>query len=399
MAILAECPQCHRKQATKNKLCYCGGDLDRLKRSKKVKYWIHYRLPGGKQKWEPVRGEGLNPFSIESANEMHSKRVVQKKENRIFDIKPDAKMTFQQLTEWYIGKSDEKGQIQGGLEKVKNQAAYKEGILQGYFKELNEELGNMVMNQIKPVNLENYQVKLKNRGQADATVDNKVGAAKTMINKAFDNDLVGGDTLKSFKKVKDLLKKGSNKRDRVLSPDEYDRLFINAPKHLQGILATAYYAGMREGEILNLTRDKLDLKNRLVKLDPEDTKTKMPRVIPICDELHEILSAIPRAIHDPHVFLYKGNPIHDIRTGLKKACEEAEIIYGRFVKDGFVFHDLRHTFDTGLRRAGVDEIDRMALMGHESREMDRRYNTVDIEDRRQAINKFQQSLRNCLLKR
>lgn len=253
----------------------------------------------------------------------------------------------------------------------------------------------MIVSQIKPVNLENYQAKLKNQGQADATVDNKIGAAKTMINKAFDNDLVGGDTLKNFKKVKDLLKKGANERDRVLSPDEYNRLFDNAPKHLQGILATGYYTGMREGEILNLTWNKVDLKKRLISLEAEDTKTKMPRVIPICDELYEVLKDIPRAIHDPHVFLYKGKSIHDIRTALRKACEEAGILYGRFVKDGFVFHDLRHTFDTELRRSGVDEIDRMALTGHESREMDRRYDTVDIEDRRQAINKFQQSLRKC----
>jgi hypothetical protein len=38
MIILAECPICPREQATKNKACKCGEDLDKAKRSKRVKY-------------------------------------------------------------------------------------------------------------------------------------------------------------------------------------------------------------------------------------------------------------------------------------------------------------------------------------------------------------------------
>jgi hypothetical protein len=102
MAILAECPYCHKKQSARNKQCNCGADLDKLKRSQKVKYWISYRLPGGKQRREPVEGEELNPYSIENAREMHSKRVVQKKENRVFDILPESKMTFKGLAGWYL---------------------------------------------------------------------------------------------------------------------------------------------------------------------------------------------------------------------------------------------------------------------------------------------------------
>ena len=48
MAILAECPFCRNKQAAKNKVCKCGADLDKAKRSKKIKYWISYRIPIGK---------------------------------------------------------------------------------------------------------------------------------------------------------------------------------------------------------------------------------------------------------------------------------------------------------------------------------------------------------------
>ena len=58
------------------------------------------------------------------------------------------------------------------------------------------------------------------------------------------------------------------------------------------------------------------------------------------------------------------------------------------MKDGFVFHDLRHSFNTHLRKAGVPESVIMAITGHSTREMFDRYNTVDGEDTRKAINQL-----------
>jgi integrase len=67
----------------------------------------------------------------------------------------------------------------------------------------------------------------------------------------------------------------------------------------------------------NYTWDKVDLKNRLIELEATDTKDREPRIISICDKLYEVLKGMPRAIHDPHVFLYKGKPIRDLRTALR----------------------------------------------------------------------------------
>jgi len=61
-SILAECPLCHKKQATKNKSCKCGLNLDDAKKSKKIRYWISFRMPDGKQRRESVATfENLNP--------------------------------------------------------------------------------------------------------------------------------------------------------------------------------------------------------------------------------------------------------------------------------------------------------------------------------------------------
>lgn len=119
MAILAECPACRKKQSTKNNICIgklkgdipCQADLKTLKqRSKKVKYYISYRIPGTKRK---QRMEFVG-YSITEARDADGKRKVQKRENKfVFDIKPEAKMTFNELTEWYLslGKGQRIGLI------------------------------------------------------------------------------------------------------------------------------------------------------------------------------------------------------------------------------------------------------------------------------------------------
>ena len=370
MAILAECPVCHKKQSASNRLCDCGEDLVKTKKSKRVHYWINYRLPGGKQKRESVG------FSIEEAKDAEGKRRSQKRENRIFDIKPDAKMSFNELTKWYLD-----------LEKVKSRAYYP--TLTINLNSFNDEFGDMVVDQIKPIDLENYQAKRKKADYADSYIDQAIGAAKAMVTKAFYNDLVGERTLKKFKMVEKLLKENANARNRILHPDEYNKLMAHLPAHAKPVITMAFHTGMRIGEILPLTWDKVDLKKRIISLEAKDTKDKEPRIIDIDNGLYEMLRDIPLAIHDNHVFLYKGKPMRRILRSLKTACTKAGIIYGRFEKGGFICHDLRHTFVTYARKAGVAQSVIMKTTGHSTTAMFHRYNTVDNEDTRNGINQFE----------
>ncbi len=376
MAILAECPICHRKQKVSNKVCHCGAKLDKIKKNNtnpdaklRVTYWISYRLPGGKQRREAVG------FSIEEARDAEGKRRSQKRENRIFDIKPDAKMPFNELSKWYLD-----------LEIVKSKAYYE--TLTINLSSFNKEFGETMVRDIKTSALQNYQAKRKAAGYSDSYIDQEIGAARAVINKAFDDDLVSGDTVKVFRKVKKLLKRNANARDRILSPVEIKKLLAASRMPTKGMVATGFYTGMREGEIVDTIRPKVDFKKRMIKLDAADTKDSEPRKVPICDELYSILKDIPVAVHDDHLFLYTGKPIKDIRTALKTACRDAGIPYGRKTKNGFVFHDLRHSFTTYMRKAGVAQSVIMAITGHAQTSMFDRYNAIDEDDLRQAMDKF-----------
>jgi len=376
MGVLTQCPVCKTRQSVKKKVCKrCGEDLDKAKAAKRVNYWISYRLPNGKQKQESV-GD-----SIEEARAADGKKKSQKKEGRLFDIKPDAKMTFNELAKWYLG-----------LEKVKSLAS--SWVIELSLRKFNDFFGDMIVSKIRPSDIENYQAMRLKAGKAPATVDHEVGKTRTMIIKAFDNGLVSGETLRTFKKAKKTLKKGSDVRDRILTQDEFERLCQHAERHIRGILSMAYYTGMRRGEILNLTWDKVDMKERFIYLEAEDTKDNEKRSIPICDELHKMLTNVTRHIHDRHVFTFRGKPIKNTKKGLRGACERADIVYGRDVKGGFILHDCRHTFNTNMRKAGVQESVIMAITGHSTREMFDRYNVIDEQDRVEAVNRLEVFFRN-----
>ena len=59
------------------------------------------------------------------------------------------------------------------------------------------------------------------------------------------------------------------------------------------------------------------------------------------------------------------------------------------VKDGFIFHDPRHTFVTDMRKAGVQKSVGMSITGHAPKDMDDRYNRVDDEDKLEAIKELE----------
>jgi integrase len=351
----------------KNK-CACGEDLQKARKSERVKYHVTYRLPSGKQRRELVG------TSWTDAQALDGKKRAQKREGKLFDVLPGAKMTFKELTDWFLS-----------LEREKALVSYRRRCTT--LKNFNTVFGETVVGNIKPVDLEDYQAKRKKEGMADATVDIELGDAKTVVYKAFNNAIVGGDTLRAFKAVKNLSKANANARDRILTPEEFTRLLAKAAAHLRPILATAYYTGMRKGEILKLTWDKVDFKDRVIRLEATDTKDREKRIVPICESLLEELKAIPRGIHGL-VFRYQGKGVTDIETGMATACRKAKILYGRFQKGGFTFHDLRHTFNTNMRKAGVSESVIMDITGHSTRAMFDRYNTVDEADREKAVSQL-----------
>lgn len=388
MAILAECPACHTKQGKNNKKCSCGQDMDRAKQAKRARYWIRYRVPNGtdengkklyKQKTELVKGEDVNPCSIEDARAMHSKRVVQKKEGKIFDVKEDDQSTFKEFSDWYLGQED-----------IKTAPSYR--IIKIRLDKLNEDIGYRIVSDIQPSDLRNFRAKREKEGLSDSYIDDLIGAGKAVINRAFSDGKVGVDTLRKWKSVKKVLSVGDNARDRVISPEEFDKLYKQAPEHLQGILLIQYWTGLRENDVLALTWDRVDLQTRMIRFEVTRRRTQKPKPVEIyiVDELYNFLAKHQgrlRAIdEDNHVIQYgkKKEPVKSFKTAFKTACENAGIPYGTKADNGIVPHDLRHTSITDMRRAGVNELVNRKWHGHSIRDAHGGYHTIDREDLKRA---------------
>jgi len=177
MAVLQECNLCHRTQSLKNKkCCKCENNLDTAKRSNQIKYYVDYFLNSGKRKRDFIG------FSIKEAKDVDHKIKIQKRENRFFDPIPDSNISFKELSEWHLNQQD------------KEKDYYY--VLSLNLKKFNTVFGHCFVNDIKPIDLENYQAKLKKDNLSDSYVDQIIGAAKTVINKAFDNDKINWNVQK-----------------------------------------------------------------------------------------------------------------------------------------------------------------------------------------------------------
>jgi integrase len=62
-------------------------------------------------------------------------------------------------------------------------------------------------------------------------------------------------------------------RDLVLTPEEFARMLKGLPDYLKPVLPYDYHTGLRKGEILGLTRDRIALKAGFIRLKGIDTKS------------------------------------------------------------------------------------------------------------------------------
>ena len=388
MAILIECPICHRKQSNKNKRCVCGSNLDSIKKSGKMRYWITYRVEG-KQRTEYAGTDHQAAVASEG------KRKAQKAENRILDIVRGSKATFQELAEWYLSQT--------AVTRLKSFKRVQIGI-----QNFNAVFGGVVVSSMKKEDIVNYQeTRLTDHVRrgisrkpgtnmiSPQTIDTEIMLVKTMVNAALVEDKIDGSAVKAFKQVKKLVVKGSNARRRILSFDEFCRIIDNAQEHIQGFIVIALNTGARLGEIRQLRWGNIDKDRRFIRLGADDTKEGKQKVIPINHHVKKLLEKQSRWVHHDFVLTYHGDPIMTpggIKHGFQAAVKAAGILHGRDVQNGLIFHDIRRTVKTLMLQAGIDKVHRDMILGHSLQGMDSHYMVGTDNDLMRAMDAYTQYL-------
>jgi integrase len=181
-----------------------------------------------------------------------------------------------------------------------------------------------------------------------------------------------------------------NERDRIVSFEEWLALQRTAAPHLLRFLTIAYHVGPRKGELLKLEWSDVDMRRREFTL--RKTKNGETRVVPMTPDVFDTFTDLhkERRLDTQKVFLYNGKPWKNPRTAFAAACRRSGIT-------GLRLHDLRHTASTNLRRAGVDTMTAMKIVGHKSEQMHRRYNTIQAEDLHEAAAKLQKYTANTVI--
>ena len=142
--------------------------------------------------------------------------------------------------------------------------------------------------------------------------------------------------------------------------------------------------------MLPLTVDRVDLNAGVVRLDPGTTKNNEGRSFYLTAELREVLKAQLIELEDlqqkgticPYVFHRPdGLRIKDFRATWKAACEAAG-------HPGKLFHDFRRSAVRTLERSGVPRSTAMAMVGHKTESIYRRYAIVDEQMHREAAAKL-----------
>ena len=302
------------------------------------------------------------------AMEVLGKRLREVREGRFFGTRSIKPIPIEELIEEYLkhfaGKSIEAERIHLNL-------------IRDHFK-------RKLVSQITVHDVEKFLSVRRNvpkksgEPRSAATCNRELGVLKRLLNKAIIWGMAATNPALSVKPLRE--PKG---RTRSLSVEEAGRLLGVSPDHLRPILLTALDTGMRRGEILSMQWRNVDFANGLIFI-PE-TKNGTPRYVPISDRLRESLKMLPLRVESDYVFAGApgkgkvGIPFHDVRTSFETACRKAGI-------EGFRFHDLRHTAASHMVMRGVPLKTVGEILGHKTAAMTDRYSHLSPEHLRDAVN-------------
>lgn len=219
----------------------------------------------------------------------------------------------------------------------------------------------------------------KAEGVGNAAINRSLAAMRRMLNLA-----------KRERKIQDVpyieFQKEPAARKGFLELKKFEELVRLLPTHLRPLITLLYYCGARIGEALQIEWSQVDLNSRLIRLEPEQTKTDEARILPLPPVLVSMLKqAEPKT---GRVF-----DATNLRKEWVKACVAAGLgskieVPGKKYDpryEGLTLHDLRRSAVRNLRKAGVPESVAMKISGHKTRSVFERYNIVSTDDVQEAM--------------
>ena len=284
-----------------------------------------------------------------------------------------------------------------------------------------DSFGDLKLDQISPSLLDAWRTKrLKGIGLRQATretTNRDTGALKAALSKAVEWEILNAHPLANFRPAKvdrhrravrrlyeseiEALKKALESREERLREERRcgntwreERGYVLLPS-LDGVYANvlrpavelSLETGMRKGECFSLTWKMVDLKQHVIRLPGEVTKSDTTREIPLNAHALKTLRdwQIQQGSRSGYVFPGVAGHLTSLRKSFNKVLDAAGIERADSGEGKISWHSLRHTFGSRLGEVGVDAEAIRELMGHADLKTTQKYLKTSEDRKRAAI--------------
>lgn len=258
-------------------------------------------------------------------------------------------------------------EAKAGTIRGRGGSPYKPSVLRSYGlsmeKHVLPELGALKIGEVRRVHVQALADRLLAGGRNASTIKNAIMPLRVLYRHAIRREVVSVNPTTGLD-----LPVSTGKRDRIASPAEAEALLAVLDPPDAALWATAFYAGLRCGELMGLRWEDVDLAAGVIRVerayDPKAREFVAPkskagvRRVPIPTALKGYLMTVRTlsglVFGEEEPFAY--------RTTVERAYKT----YREAGLDRITLHEARHTYASLMIAAGVNAKALQEFMGHES---------------------------------
>jgi len=252
-------------------------------------------------------------------------------------------------------------------------------------KVLDEFFAGMRLDQIDTDVLRAFRKKRRDEDMIDdPTINRNLSILRRMMNLTIQER-----KLQFAKPYFPMVSEAGRVRKGFVTPEQFDKLMSEMPNHLKPYAPFLYEDVSRTTAAKDIRWSWVDLKEGIIEIPEEITKTGAPQTLPLSDALTSMLKK--------H-FRQDDAPVFDT-TNFRKEFQHACVAvgFGKITKmvspkgykwekyKGVTPHDFRRSGIRNMVRAGVPEKVAMSISGHKTRAVFDRYNITSTDDVKDAI--------------
>jgi integrase len=280
-------------------------------------------------------------------------------------VRAPSQMTLAQAASEWVDAA------RAGVVLTRSGERYKPSAVRSYERSLAQllpVLGHLRLSAVTRAVLQDYVDSRVRQGRAPSTVRNSILPLRAIFRRALQREVVmSNPTLKLA------LPANRSRRDRVARPAEAAALIAAVPVEDRALWSTAFYAGLRRGELLALQWADVDLQARLLNVtrswDPvegfvEPKSRAGARRVPLIDALRTCLlehRLRQGRAGEGFVFGDAEQPFNPAAVSWR-----AQQAWKRAGLAAVTLHECRHTYASFMIAAGVNLKALSTYMGHTS---------------------------------